>query len=326
MTILPHQVRGLIHSFVNSEILQQLRLAGLSPEPARVDGAPIELGWSADPAAPVLDSRILLVLPDLHLGDGGHDESLRLERFLGAVVAAKGRLQARGRALSVCQLGDLYDGRMDTAIRNAYRRVESLLIDELDTRFCVGNRDWMLSRSPPDWGFTAGRIGHSQRFCRGRVFAFHGHQGDERVDTLIGDEAQLWTTLGSSLASIASPADALVEDRVADWEEPTLAGEASAGWPEGTGPNVPTPFRSPRWSHYGERPARFRRVLDAARALAPAITDGIRLVFVGHSHRPGVAWFEFAGRVVPVMDVGSFCHGRSQFALVEEGSATLWQL
>lgn len=319
-------MRGLIRSFVNSEILQQLRLAGLSPELARAGGAPIEIGWTSDPRDPVLDSRVLLVLPDLHLGDGGDGESGRLEQFLRAVVLAKGRLQAMGRALSVCQLGDFYDGRTYAAIRDEYRRVESLLIDELDTRFCVGNRDWMLSRSPPDWGFTAGRIGHSQRFCRGRVFAFHGHQGDERVDTLIADSAQLWSALGSSLASIASPADALVEDRVADWEEPTPEAGASSAWPEGAGPSGPTPFRSPRWSQYGERPARFQRVLEAARELAPAITDGIRLVFVGHSHRPGVAWFEFAGRVVPVMDVGSFCHGQRQFALVEEGSATLWQV
>src|SRR5687768_12927079 len=121
MTILPHDVRGLIHPFVNSEILQQLRLAGLSPEPACVGGAPIELGWSADPAARVLDSRLLLILPDLHLGDGGRDESFRLERFLAAVVAAKSRLQAQGRALSVCQLGDFYDGRTGTASRDGYR-------------------------------------------------------------------------------------------------------------------------------------------------------------------------------------------------------------
>jgi len=313
-------------AFVIGEILQELRLGGLPPEPARAGGAPIELGWTPDPRDPVLDSRVLLVLPDLHLGDSGDGEPERLERFLCAVVAAKGRLQSLGRSLSVCQLGDLYDGRSYPAIRGAFRRVESLLIDELDTRFCVGNRDSMLARSPPAWGFTAGRIGHSQRFCRGKVFAFHGHQGDERVDTLIADAAELWNTLGSSLADISTAADALVEARVADWEELAPLPNTFAGWPAGAAPSGPTPFRSPRWSHYGERPDRFRKLFETARELAPAITDAIRLVFVAHSHQPGVAWFEFAGRVVPVMDVGSFCHGQGHFALVEEGSATVWQV
>ena len=315
---------------VTSEILQQLGLAGLSPEPVRAGGAPLELAWTVDPRDPVLDSRVLLVLPDLHLGDGagdgGRGDAPKLERFLRAVVVAKARLQASGRALSVCQLGDFYDGRSDPASRDGYRRVESLLIDELDTRFCVGNRDWMLSRSPPDWGFTAGRIGHSQRFCRGRVFAFHGHQGDERLDTLIDDPAEPWNTLGSALMSIASPAATLVEDRIAGWGELDAVEGASGAWPEGEAPQTPTRFRSPRWSDCGERPSRFRRALDAAHALAPAITEAIRLVFVGHSHRPGVTWLELAERVIPVMDVGSFCRGQSQFALVEEGSARLWQL
>ncbi len=311
---------------MNSEILQQLALAGLSPEPVCAGRAPIELAWTVDPAEPVLDSRVLLVLPDLHLGESARDEVARLERFLKAVVLAKASLQARGRALSVCQLGDFYDARSDAAFRDAHRRIESLLIDELDTRFCLGNRDWMWSRSPPDWGFTAGRLGHSQRFCRGRVFAFHGHQGDARVDTLLDDAPALWNALGSSLASISSPADALVEARIADWEELAREADQGSAWSEGAAPKAPTPFRAARWCNFGERPARFRRALEAARALAPAITNAIRLVLVGHSHRPGLSWFELAGRVVPVLDAGSFCHGQSQFALVEEGRATLWQL
>jgi hypothetical protein len=325
MTIFPREARALIDSFVNSEILQQLGRAGLSPEPVRAGGAPFELAWTVDSTDPLLDSRVLLVLPDLHLDESAGGEVARLERFLKAVVLAKARLQARGRALSVCQLGDFH-ARSDTAFRDAHRRIESLLIDELDTRFCLGNRDWRWSRSPPAWGFTAGRIGHSQRFCRGRVFAFHGHQGDPRIDTLLGDAPALWNALGASLASISSPADALVEARVADWEElAPEAGESSA-WPEGVNPGASTPFRAARWSDCGERPARFRRALEAAHALAPAITNAIRLVLVGHSHRPGLSWFELAGRVVPVLDVGSFCHGQSQFALVEEGSASVWQL
>lgn len=311
---------------MNSEILQQLGAAGLSPEPVRAGGAPVELGWAVDSTDPLLDSRVLLVLPDLHLDQCAGGEVARLERFLKAMVLAKASLQARGRALSVCQLGDFCDARSDAAFRDAHRRVESLLIDELDTRFCVGNRDWMWSRSPPDWGFTAGRLGHSQRFHKGRVFAFHGHQGDPRVDTLLGDAPAPWTALGSALASISNPADALVEARIAAWEELAPEASQSSAWPEGAAPSAPTPFRAARWCDFGERPARFRRALEAARALAPAITNAIRLVLVGHSHRPGLSWFELAGRVVPVLDAGSFCHGQSQFALVEEGSASLWQL
>src|SRR5262249_46249592 len=154
---------------------------------------------------------------DLHLGDGGDADIFRgkqgmgaahrerFEKFLTAAVAAKAALTAQGRRLSVIQLGDCYDvwrafpfhenvpGRTYSAIRDAYSKVESLLIDDLDARFCVGNHDAILAQFPPDWAFTAGaRLAYSQRFCSGSVFAFHGHQGDALADTLASQHGQFW--------------------------------------------------------------------------------------------------------------------------------------
>jgi len=291
-----------------------------------------------------------LVLPDLHLGDGGDADIFRgkqsggtahrdrFQRFLTAVAAAKATLTAQGRRLSVVQLGDCYDvwrtfpfhenvpGRTYSAISTAYSKIESLLIDDLDARFCVGNHDAILANSPPDWAFAAGgRLAYSQRFCAGSVFAFHGHQGDEIADQLAGQHGQFWVALGSALSAILNPAGMALQQLI-DQREDTYPGDTDGGWPVGPAPKPGTPFRAKRWSDYHDRPARFQKMLLAAKATTPSLTQPIRLIVVGHTHRPGLSWFELDDRVIPVLDVGSWTYGRSQFAVIEEGNASVWQL
>jgi hypothetical protein len=329
-----------------NEITNHLTLAGFTPLRVSVDGEPIELSWQQEPAEPIVDNRVILVLPDLHLGDGGDSDIFRgaeglgpthrqrFESFLSAVVLAKAELATRQQRLSVVQLGDCYDvwrafpfhehvpGRTYSAIRTAYTRIESLLIDDLDTRFCVGNHDAILAQYPPDWAFTSGaRLAYSQRFCAGRVFAFHGHQGDVLSDQLAGQHGQFWVALGSTLSAIMNPAGIALQQLI-DQQEDTYPGDEDGGWPVGAAPTRPTRFECRRWSDYQGRPERFRKMLETV----PPLSQAIRLVVVGHTHRPGLSWFELGGRVIPVLDVGSWTYGRSQFAIIEAGSASVWQL
>jgi hypothetical protein len=88
-------------------------IAHLRPTRATVDGKPIELTWAPNPAEPVVDNRVILVLPDLHLGDGGNADIFRgndglgpahrerLEAFLTGAVAAKRALAQQGRQAGV---------------------------------------------------------------------------------------------------------------------------------------------------------------------------------------------------------------------------------
>jgi hypothetical protein len=52
----------------------------------------------------------------------------------------------------------------------------------------------------------------------------------------------------------------------------------------------------------------------------------VRVVFVGHSHRPGVTAVSVNGRFVPVVDVGSWVWGASQIAIGVEGEIALWNV
>jgi hypothetical protein len=197
------------------------------------------------------------------------------------------------------------------------------LIDDLDTRFCVGNHDAMLAKYPPDWAFTAGaRLAYAQRFCEGRVLAFHGHQGDDLVDQLAAQNGQIWVALGSALSSVLNPAGMALQEYI-DKREDAYPGDQDGGWPVGVAPARPTAFRCERWSDYKGRPARFQNIFRAA---ALSVAQAMRLVLVGHTHRPGISWFGLDGRIVPVIDVGSWTYGRSQFAVVSEGNASVWEL
>ncbi len=324
----------------------QLEKLGLRPRRALFGGVPVELEWTPDPQNPVLDDRVLVALPDLHLGDGGKADIFRgtaggrhrarFTKFLRALVACKQELARSNRRLSVVQVGDCYDvwrafpfhsnirGRTYAAIQAAYAEIIALLVDELDTRFCVGNHDSVLATSPPDWGFGGGRIAYAQRFCSGRVFAFHGHQGDQLADELAGQHGQTWVALGSTLAGVANAAGMALQ-KALDRHEDAFPGD-DGGWPEGPSPEAGSRWRARRWSDYGPRRGRFERVLAAMAQASPAVERPVQLLLVGHTHRPGVTWLAREGRTIPVVDVGSWTYGRSQFGVVTEGNASLWEL
>jgi len=238
--------------------------------------------------------------------------------------------------LNVVQLGDCYDlwraypfhahvpGQTYAAINDAYGPLTSQLIDQLDARFCVGNHDADLAKYPPDWAFGAGgRLAYSQRACAGRVFAMHGHQTDDVVEVMAAQNGQTWVALGSVLATITNAGGQGLQEWL-DRREDTYPGD-DGGYPPGAAPPAGR-FTSPRWSDRGGRKGRLEKIFDGMAQSAAAIAGAVRVLIVGHTHRPGVAWFTHGGRVIPVVDVGSWTYGKSQFAIVEEGSVRLWQL
>jgi hypothetical protein len=53
------------------------------------------------------------------------------------------------------------------------------------------------------------------------------------------------------------------------------------------------------------------------RGCEKGLQHAVRIVFVGHSHRPGISWAPVTQlRDVPLIDVGSWTYGRTEFAVV----------
>lgn len=330
----------------HASILQHL--SALNPTPLMLGGQRVECTWNPDPTDPIIETnRVLLVLPDMHIGDGGsadifrgsaaaHIYRDRLERFLRGVVNAKVELEATGFRLSTVQLGDFYDvwraypfaederGRTYAAINREYASCLSLLIDDLDCRFCVGNHDGILAHYPPDWAFAANaRLAYSQRFCKGRLFCFHGHQGDQIADRVAGQDGRSWVALGSVLSCVCNSAGMALQQAIDAVRDSNMS--ADGGWVDGSPPEDGR-FHAPRWADYGGKPRRFLQLLDGMAATATPLADVIRMIIVGHTHRPGIAWLSRANRTIPIVDVGSWTYGRSQFALATEGQITVYEL
>jgi hypothetical protein len=332
------------------DVIRFLRDRGMAVRPVEAGGRPISVTWDPRITGPIFGNRALVVLPDLHLGDGGGADIFRgnggvveyrtrLERFLEALGFAKDRLEAEGNILKVIQLGDCYDvwraypfhenvaGRTYEAIHAAYSKVVSLLIDRLDTRFCIGNHDAILARYPPDWAFAAGgRIAYAQRVSEGRVFTFHGHQTDTIVEEMAAQNGQVAVAIASafSVLPVVHPALQGLQEWIDQREDAYPDDDGS--WPEGD-PPPDGPFSAARWSDRGGRERVTERIFEALSASVPSIAAPVRLIIVGHTHRPGVAWITGPdGRPIPVVDVGSWAWGRSQFAIGVEGSVALWEV
>jgi UDP-2,3-diacylglucosamine pyrophosphatase LpxH len=330
-------------------VVDQLRALGQRLEPVSVEGVPVALRWDPAATGPILGNRLLIAIPDLHLGDGGSADIFRgqapagdasrrgrLASFLQSLVAIKGALPAQGKSMSVVQLGDCFDvwrafwsdpdqaGRTYAAVEAAYGDVIAELIDRLDTRFCIGNHDAILAKYPPDWAFSANsRLAYAWRFCDGKVFAFHGHQTDDLVEEMAAQNGQFWVSVGSLLSTLNNSLGQSVQETIDRREDGIPA--SLDGWPAAAPPGS-GPFTSERWSDRQGREPRVQKIFGGIARVAPAVAASARLVITGHTHRPGVGWFAAQDRVVPVVDVGSWTYGRSQFAIAVEGSVSLWQL
>jgi hypothetical protein len=64
----------------------------------------------------------------------------------------------------------------------------------------------------------------------------------------------------------------------------------------------------------------------AVRGIELCTRERVELAFIGHSHRPGISWCPVASRRVPLIDVGSWTYGRTEFAIVCEDGVGLARL
>ena len=331
-------------------IVTALRGEGLDVEPLRQEGREVALRWDTQVTGPILESRAVVVLPDFHLGDGDDGDIFRgtfdrapitrLRRFLAALTRAKAAYQAQGKTCVVIHIGDFYDvwraypeyAAHPTSdydvIEKAYGDVVGRLVDELDTRFCVGNHDASLGLFPPAWARGPsgpnGRLAYARSVAKNRFFAFHGHQEDQIAEAMASQGGSAVVRITTLAARLANPLVQSIEEGI-DLEtelfsdpDMGLDDAFSARWPESTAIVDRDGFSSPRWSD------RTNRGLLARLVSALPFHASLRLVCVGHSHRPGVSAIMVGPRFVPLVDVGSWVWNRTSFAVAVEGELRLY--
>lgn len=327
-------------------VVDGLRANGITLDPLFQDDRHVSLSW--DPADEILGTRALIVVPDIHFATGADGDVFangtatalsRLDRLADAIVAFKASYEATGKRLSVLQLGDLYDvwraypEYVDhptsdySVIEGAYGTVIGKLVGPADARVCVGNHDATMAQFPPSWARGPngpnGRLAYAQSFVAGRVIGFHGHQIDQLVEAMQGQEGEGAARLASILAKLSNPLSQLLQrgvDFAIDFfaDPSQFVDVANRQWPESTSLGDDQGFSAPRWCDR-EHADHLRSVLEG---IAGAST--VRIAFVGHSHRPGVTAVSVRGRFVPVVDVGSWVWGASQIAIAVEGQVGLW--
>jgi hypothetical protein len=333
------------------DLLAFVTAKGLATRRVVANGQPSALTW--DPASEaIVGENVLVVLPDLHLGAGGDgdifsgvatnvtDSRGRLSTFLNALIDAKAAIEPAGTRLRLVQLGDFYDvwraypsyrdipGADYSIIESAYGEVIGKLVNQLDARFCVGNHDATLALYPPWWGRGSngkanGRLGYAQRLCDNNVLALHGHQAAQIVEVMQAQGGGAWVSFAMWLAGVWNALDEKIQATLDHSFDPDL-------WPKTLDwANLDTPPKGPfaaaAWAARDGRDV-LAKILGGLHEGHMFGADTPRIVFVGHSHRPGISWIEVNEQVVPVVDVGSWTYGRSQFAVAVKGEVSLWEI
>lgn len=275
-----------------------------------------------------------IVIPDVHLGIGRADSFqetdatrvTRLVGFLNALARLRDSLPS-GRFAAV-QLGDFFDlmrttapgAPFDTRLDIVFGAYPSVLqaARALPLLHCIGNHDHELFAHRdelPARGINA----HVVRALGGGVLAFHGNDFVSVADVEGNASYQSWLlSLVQSVVSIPvlGPAiEALQRFFDASLQDPIFGdlGNTSIAWPAPPqGAVFPVGWSAP-WV-----------VRDGAAQLGQPLLgweqdvgQEVTLAILGHSHRPGIGWTQVGfNRRVPIVDVGSWTYGRTNFAVV----------
>jgi hypothetical protein len=288
------------------------------------------------PAPLALDVDVAIVIPDVHLGIGPGDvfqendilRVRRLERFLDVTSALRDNLHALGLRFAAVQLGDYYDVMRSSDPADPFEARLAIVLDAypgahakaqaIPLLHCIGNHDHELYNHRdilPKLGINA----HIVRALGPGVVACHGNDLVSLRDVELDVSYQTWLlsllqslsdmpVLGGAVEALERYFDKSLADPIFETPEQT-----SLAWPAAPpGVSPPAGWTAP-WT-----------VRDGAEQLGEPLLDWERsvlqpldLAIVGHSHRPGISWCQVdVGRRIPLVDVGSWTYGRTNFAVV----------
>lgn len=275
-----------------------------------------------------------IVIPDVHLGIGRADSFqettparvIRFERFLSVLAQLRDALP-RDRFAAV-QLGDFFDVMRTTApgasfedrLNIVFRAYPGIVAaaKALPLLHCIGNHDHELFDHRADLP-TLGINAHIVRALGPGVLAFHGNDFVSLADIELDVNYQTWLlSLVQSIATmpvVGGAVGALQRLFDGSLQDPIFenTNQTSVAWP-GAPPNssLPGGWSAP-WI-----------VRDGATQLGEpllgweqTVAHQLEVAIVGHSHRPGIGWTQVDfDRRIPLVDVGSWTYGRTNFAVV----------
>ncbi|MFO0614717.1 MAG: hypothetical protein U0414_19175 [Polyangiaceae bacterium] len=317
--------------------------------PLQQDNRDVALTWDKAQADFSMGPTELVALPDMHLAGAGPGDVFaavsadKVRARLLAFVRALADARAAGEAFEIVQLGDLYDvwrayphfkdhPTSDyRVIEKAYGESLAILLQDLTARVCIGNHDAALALFPPSWarspaGGVNGQLAYGHRFGGGTILAFHGHQEETLAQAMAAQGGSAVVKLVTEAAKLSNPLSFAIQngfDFLSDLfsdNEFSLNDLLETRWPGVDPPADAHGFASPRWSA-----REGREILQKLVSALPG-AHALRLVVLGHSHRPGVSAIHVEGRLVPLVDVGSWVQGRAQIAIARDGELRLWSV
>ncbi len=272
----------------------------------------------------------LIAIPDCHLSDAGEGDEFfdddaanvaRLEAVLRAVAAFLGRHPDA----CVIQLGDWFDlWRASTgAVQDAPAYKTVLELDAaMGLRHIIGNHDATFVNEVPrlrQGDPSAFRLGD---FLMPSVFAIHGHQGhvasaeDDGFDRVVVAAA---TTVARFFPGVRTFEEFVDSDLDADDAMKALVQKTF-----GTAHGDPAPAARPRDARAGAPDADAPFVVRENADVITAIVANVatmnkqpmpKLILVGHSHNPCVAWSNVADSPTILADAGACVFGRFNLLL-----------
>jgi hypothetical protein len=270
-----------------------------------------------------------IVIPDMHLGVGNDvfrtadvrgTNPARFLRFLQALATLRDQLG--GDKFRVVQVGDWYDlfrAPLPTvelqiaAIEAQYKDICDAA-RELPVAHCIVNHDADLYKHP---NVTTSIFGIAQPVGSSRIMAYHGHD-TMALDTLqamnikeaIAVNAVNVLAFLPFLGQLANAAQRIFDN---SFQDPWTQGNEGGDLPWEAAKGAPPIGWDAPWVARDDTAALVR----AARGLEYFTEEPIEIVFVGHSHRPGIASASItAERRVTLVDVGSWTYGRAEIGIV----------
>jgi len=272
----------------------------------------------------------LIAIPDCHLSDAGegdeffdddHENIDRLEGVLRAITA----FVERHPDACVVQLGDWFDlwRASSGAIQDAPAYKTILELDAaLGLRHIVGNHDATFVNEVPRLrqdDASAFRLGD---FLMPSVFAIHGHQG--HVASPDHDDFDEIVVAAATTVARFFPGVRTIEEFIDSDLDVDDALKALVHKTFGTAHGDPAPAARPRDARTGapdpEAPFVVRENADVIAAIVANVATMTKqpmpkLVLVGHSHNPCVAWSNVAESPTILVDAGACVFGRFNLLL-----------
>lgn len=313
----------------------------------------LSAGLSSGPATMKIPAGVLtgplVAIPDVHLGDAGDgdifydgdaDNVARLEAVLQATYTTLGR---HPDATAV-QLGDWFDvwrasgGDVKSTdyggIQNASAYANILDLDaKIGLKHLVGNHDASFLNAIPDRRAQQASSFRLGAFLGSSVYAMHGHQTDLTPPQNSWSD-ELFVAIATAAASFV-PKVTTFEAFV---DRGYGAGSVIGGWllsALGLLRDDPGPSSRPRDTRAGapDPDANFvvRENVDVLASIVTKVAAqknvaAPKLLVVGHSHAPCVAWTETSAGPLLVADAGGWVYGQANVLLAAGDRLTVFDV